>query len=89
MSFIQTGRLRHRIIAEHSGWGYGMSVVVSESRDGVPRGSYGWNGGLGTTWIADPGTGTTAILLTQTLLDSPDLPAIHKDFWRAVFNKRN
>jgi CubicO group peptidase (beta-lactamase class C family) len=66
-------------------WGYGLSVVKGATPEGVPIGAFGWAGGLGTTWTADPHTGTTAILMTQTLFDSPEHPAIHKIFARTVF----
>ena len=53
--------------------------------DGVPPGAYGWNGGLGTSWVADPHSGLTALLMTQTMFESPDPPAVHRAFWRALF----
>ena len=77
------GRL---ILGPHSGWGYGMSVTTDATAEGVPAGAYGWAGGLGTAWIAEPRSETTAILLTQTMFTSPDPPAPHKDFCRAAFN---
>lgn len=77
-------RLRGEVILRpHHGWGYGMSVLT-DTIDGIPTGSYGWCGGFGTSWMADPGSDRTAILLTQTMFESPDPPAIHKDFWRMV-----
>ncbi|GAA3260355.1 serine hydrolase domain-containing protein [Dactylosporangium siamense] len=39
------------------GWGYGMSVHAD--------GTYGWEGGYGTTWSNSPATGTVRVLLTQ------------------------
>ena len=50
---------------------------------------YGWDGGMGTTWVADQRSDLTAILMTQTMFTSPDLPQVHKDFWRAVFRPGN
>ena len=66
------GRL---ILGQGRGWGYGV---------GVARGAYGWDGGFGTSWLNDPSTGLTAILLTQRLFDSPDPPQVHKDFSQAA-----
>jgi CubicO group peptidase (beta-lactamase class C family) len=74
------------ILGAGRGWGYGMSVVVASSAQGLPVGTYGWNGGLGTTWVADPQSGVTAILLTQTQFTSPAVPAVHQEFWHAVFS---
>ncbi len=73
------------ILGPGRGWGFGMSVVAQPAAAGLPQGSYGWNGGLGTTWLADPQSGRTAILLTQTMFTSPVAPAVHQEFWHAVF----
>jgi CubicO group peptidase (beta-lactamase class C family) len=67
------------------GWGFGMSVVNAETTEGLPSGIIGWSGGLGTSWMADPQSGVTAILLTQTMFGSPEGPALHDEFWREVF----
>ena len=39
------------------GWGYGMTVQDD--------GTYGWDGGYGTTWRNSPAGGTVRVLLTQ------------------------
>ncbi len=73
------------ILAPGQGWGHGLAVWLEPSPEGAPPGSFGWNGGLGTSWIADPASNLTLILLTQTLFDDPSGPAVHHDFQRAVF----
>jgi CubicO group peptidase (beta-lactamase class C family) len=73
------------ILGADHGWGYGMAVALKDTAEGIPAGAYRWNGGFGTSWVTDPQSGVTAILLTQTLFQSADPPAVHKDFWRAVF----
>ena len=73
------------ILGPDRGWGYGMAVVLGTTADGIPAGTCGWSGGLGTTWVADPRSDLTAILMTQTMFTSPDPPQVHKDFWRVVF----
>jgi CubicO group peptidase (beta-lactamase class C family) len=73
------------ILGAGRGWGYGMSVVLSATAEGIPAGAFGWNGGLGTSWLAEPATGLTVILMTQTMFDRADPPDVHKDLWRAVF----
>lgn len=73
------------ILGADRGWGYGLGVQTAVSPEGLPAGAYGWDGGLGTTWRFDPGSGRTVIVLTQTAFTHPDPPAIHKDIWRAVF----
>jgi CubicO group peptidase (beta-lactamase class C family) len=67
------------------GWGYGVSIALERTPEAVPAGAYGWNGGLGTSWVMDPTTNTTAILMTQAGFTSPDPPPVHKALWRSVF----
>jgi len=74
------------ILGPGRGWGMGMSVVTDPPAAGLPPNAYGWNGGLGTSWIADPNTGLTALLLTQTAFTSSAPPRVHEDFWRVVFS---
>ncbi len=45
------------ILLDGRGWGYGMAVHAD--------GTYGWDGGYGTTWSNSPATGTVRVLLTQ------------------------
>ena len=73
------------IIGERRGWGFGVGVVTDTTPEGLPAGAYGCNGEFGTSWVADPASGTSAILLTQTLFTSPEPPAVHQEFWSAVF----
>jgi len=74
------------IVGSRRGWGLGVAVITDTTVQGIPAGAYGWNGGFGTSWLADPSSGTTAILLTQTLFASPAPPAVHQEFWAAVFS---
>jgi CubicO group peptidase (beta-lactamase class C family) len=67
------------------GWGFGLSVVSIETAEGLASGAFGWSGGLGTSWMADPRSDVTAILLTQTMFTSPEGPALHEEFSRVVF----
>ena len=67
-----------RVLGPRRGWGYGLAVDVA-------TGAYGWDGGLGTSWVSDPASGLTAILLTQTAFASPDPPVVHREFQKAVF----
>jgi uncharacterized protein len=73
------------ILSRGCGWGLGLGVQVTANACGVPPGAYGWNGGFGTSWLNDPAKGLSGILLTQRVFDSPDLPAVHKTFWRDVY----
>jgi CubicO group peptidase (beta-lactamase class C family) len=73
------------ILSDAEGWGYGLSVRLRRSDDGVPAGAYGWNGGLGTSWVMAATPDATAILMTQAAFTSPEAGAVHKVFWRAAF----
>jgi CubicO group peptidase (beta-lactamase class C family) len=47
--------------------------------DGV--GSFGWEGGTGTSWRMEPRSGTTVIVLTQRAMDSPQPPPLFRAVW--------
>jgi CubicO group peptidase (beta-lactamase class C family) len=53
---------------EDRGWGYGLSVLAD--------GSYGWEGGLGTTWMNLPAQQLTVVVLTQRAGDETGMPAV-------------
>ncbi len=72
---------------ERHGWGFGLAVVTAHDELGRSRGSYGWDGGLGTSWYNDPATKTTGVLLTQRAWSDPAPPPLFADFWRAVERK--
>ena len=59
----------------------GVSVVTRRTEVGKSVGSYGWDGGLGTSWFNDPVEDLTAILLTQRAWTSPVPGPVFRDFW--------
>lgn len=69
---------------DHYGWGYGMAVVTSKDELGLSSGSFGWFGGMGTTWHADPSKQMSAVLLTNQALSSPEMPPVFKAFYHQV-----
>jgi CubicO group peptidase (beta-lactamase class C family) len=66
-------------LGDDSGWGLGMGTPL----DGV--GSFGWDGGTGTSWRTEPSSGMTAIVLTQRTMDGPQPPTLFRDVWDAAF----
>ena len=62
------------------GWGFGVSVVTRRTHVYHSVGTYGWNGGLGTTWANDPAENLTLILLTQHAFTSHLGPTLLGDF---------
>jgi CubicO group peptidase (beta-lactamase class C family) len=70
------------------GWGLGIGVRERDEPGGRHAGSYGWDGGLGTSWWTDPVSGVTAILLANQMWTSPQPPAVFTDFWSAAFGNQ-
>jgi CubicO group peptidase (beta-lactamase class C family) len=65
-------------------WGFGMAVVTR--RDDVRSvGTYGWDGGLGSSWYTDPRAELIAILMTQEAFTSPKPPGVLHDFFTAAY----
>ena len=66
---------------DHSGWGFGVSVITC--RTGIARkaGSYGWTGGMGSAWYNDPAEDMITIVMTQRAWESPAPPGVCLDFW--------
>ncbi len=58
-------------------WGFCQAVYDS--------GAFGWDGGLGSSWLVDPARDLTVIVLTQRMFDSPDLPQVHRDIQAAAY----
>jgi len=65
---------------EAHGWGFGGSVVTGADDAGLP-GTYGWDGGLGTSFRVDPKRQVVTIFLTQRAWTSPVPPPVFRDFW--------
>jgi CubicO group peptidase (beta-lactamase class C family) len=61
------------------GWGFGVSVVTHRGAISETVGRYGWDGGFGTSWRADPAEDLSVILLMQRLFRGPNDTAIADD----------
>ena len=48
-------------------WGFGVSIITRRDDVASAPGRFGWDGGFGTSWYADPREDLTAILMTQVL----------------------
>jgi CubicO group peptidase (beta-lactamase class C family) len=68
------------LISENSGWGFGVAVVTRRDHVSAPVGSYGWAGGLGTSWRSDPSEDMVVILLTQASWTSLVPGRVSRDF---------
>ncbi|HET7244220.1 MAG TPA: serine hydrolase domain-containing protein [Streptosporangiaceae bacterium] len=58
-------------------WGFCQAVYDS--------GAFGWDGGLGSSWLVDPSQDLIVIVLTQRMFESPDLPQVHQDIQAAAY----
>lgn len=82
-----------------TGWGYGVGIALdrpsastsaspsdSTSASATARtvGSYGWDGGLGSTWRNDTARGLSAVLLTNQMWSSPESPVAAEAFWSVL-----
>ncbi len=67
------------------GWGFGVAVVTERTEVAKSVGTYGWDGGMGTSWYNDPAEDLTMILMTQQAWTSPIPPRLLQDFWTATY----
>ena len=68
------------------GWGFGVGVTVRRTGPVRTVGSYGWDGGLGTSWANDPTESLVGVVLTTDMFAGPDpAPAVVRDFWTTVY----
>ncbi len=67
------------------GWGFGVAVVTERSEVAKSVGTYGWDGGMGTSWYNDPAEDLTMILMTQQAWASPIPPRLFQDFWTSTY----
>jgi CubicO group peptidase (beta-lactamase class C family) len=62
-------------------WGFCQSVITEGSRTGA----FGWDGGLGTSWLVDPHQRLVVVVLTQRLWETSTPPAVHEDLQNAAY----
>jgi CubicO group peptidase (beta-lactamase class C family) len=58
-------------------WGFCQAVLAN--------GSYGWDGGLGTSWLVDPAYDLAVIAATQLMFEGPQTPQAHRDIQVAAY----
>jgi CubicO group peptidase (beta-lactamase class C family) len=68
------------------GWGFGVGVQVRRAGLGPTVGSYGWAGGLGSSWGNDPDKDLVGVVLTtDAFVSAFPPPAIIQDFWTCLY----
>ena len=60
--------------------------MVRRTGPASPAGSYGWAGGLGSSWANDPAERLVGVVLTTDMFTSAfPPPAAIQDFWTGVY----
>ena len=81
----------HLTPAQHAGaadaflHGRSWSLCQSVITEGPRAGAFGWDGGLGTSWLVDPARALVVIVLTQRLWETAQPPAVHEDLQDAAY----
>lgn len=74
-------RANDEVFLGRRSWGFCQSVTI----EGPRAGAFGWDGGLGTSWLVDPVRDLVVIVLTQRMWETPQLPAVHTDLQDAAY----
>jgi CubicO group peptidase (beta-lactamase class C family) len=75
------------ILESSQGWGFGVAVQTRRGEIPCTIGSYGWSGGMGTTWLNDPDEETVMILMTQVNWTSPNYPEVSQEFLTSAYRE--
>jgi CubicO group peptidase (beta-lactamase class C family) len=68
------------------GWGLGVGIQLRRTGPSRGVGSYGWDGGLGSSWVNEPAEGLVGVVLTTDMFAGPyPAPAAIRDFFTCVY----
>jgi CubicO group peptidase (beta-lactamase class C family) len=67
-------------------WGLGIAVITAPDEISPRPGRFGWWGGFGTTFYADPNSDTVALLFTQRMMGSADDTKMSEEFLKLAFS---
>jgi CubicO group peptidase (beta-lactamase class C family) len=70
---------------DRAGWVLGGAVITRRDDVGANPGAYGWTGGFGTAFLADPRERLIALCLSQRLMRSPDDMAPGRDIFTMAY----
>jgi len=71
---------------ENYGWGFGVEIRTSPAGSKLGSvGSYGWNGGTGTLFVADPSERLIVIVFVPTTPGTPGVDALRDAFVNAAY----
>jgi CubicO group peptidase (beta-lactamase class C family) len=69
------------------GWGLGLAVITTPDNVSPRPGRFGWWGGFGTTFFADPNSDTVALLFTQRMMGGADDTKMSEEFLKLAFSQ--
>lgn len=69
---------------DNRGWGFCVMICTGRDQLWSTPGRFGWDGGYGTSWAADPREEMTAILMSQRA-GFPLFSPLYNDFWNAAY----
>jgi CubicO group peptidase (beta-lactamase class C family) len=67
------------------GYGFGGSAVTKRDNVAWSVGTYGWDGGMGSSWYVDPREELNMIIMANAAWTSPVPPAHFRDFWTLTY----
>jgi CubicO group peptidase (beta-lactamase class C family) len=70
------------VFLDGGGWGFCQAVLT----EGPRAGAFGWDGGLGTSWLVDPRRDLVVTVLTQRLFESAEPPRVHAELQEAAYH---
>jgi CubicO group peptidase (beta-lactamase class C family) len=76
---------RASVILGERGYGFGVSVVTKRDNIAGSIGTYGWDGGLTSSWRVDPREDLQLILMTNVDSTTSGFPDHNRDFWTLTY----
>jgi CubicO group peptidase (beta-lactamase class C family) len=51
----------------------------------LDSGTFGWDGGFGSSWLVDPAAELIVIVMTQRMFETSQPPQVHQDIQAAAY----
>lgn len=83
-SLLHTPSVSEEIMPGNERWGLGVRVIVDESYEFLPIGSFGWSGAYGTHFWVDPENRIAAVFMKNSLFDGGAANESARTFEKAV-----
>lgn len=85
-SLLHTPSVSEEIMPGNERWGLGVRVIVDESYELLPVGSFGWSGAYGTHFWVNPENRVAAVFMKNSLFDGGAANESARKFEEAVYN---